>query len=152
MLDDFIEISDHVYVGNKYDYIRNKDKLKNIIFVCATNTKDINVNQENAFRGNTLFLNLVDANDIKYINDDAMFLFMNIYQENKDKTFILFCDKGFSRSPSLALLILLWEHDKRIIDNDFNKIIQKFKQIYPDYSPNKGILDYVAYLWEKTDA
>ena len=39
---EFIEISDNVFIGTKYDYVINKHN-KDVWFICATNTKDITI-------------------------------------------------------------------------------------------------------------
>ena len=144
----FIEISDNVFIGTKYDYAINKHN-KDVWFICATNTRDINVNQETIFRNNTLFLNLIDAKDIKYINEDAINAFISFYNKNKDKPFYIFCDKGQSRSPTLAALTLIIDKDKRISANTFEEFINKFRNICYDYTPNQGMYQYLQKFWNK---
>lgn len=136
----FVEIADNVFIGTKIDYILSK-KDKNIIYVCATNNKEINNKQETIIKDNVIYLNLIDAQQTKYINKEAIDFFINYYKEHKDKTYYIFCDQGLSRSPTLSAILLLINRDKRVDSKNFNEFLYKFKQIYPQYCPNNGMLE-----------
>lgn len=150
-LNNFIEIAPDIYIGNKIDYINNKN-IPNVTYICATNTKDINPYIGNMLKGNILYLDLVDANDIKYINETAINKFIELFKNKQPKDiFVIFCDEGYSRSPTLAAIALLIKNDKRMLANTFQKLIYQFSLIYPEYKPNSGMLEYLKTFWEKTN-
>lgn len=143
----FMEITPKIFIGDKLTYIQNKN-IQNVVYVCATNTADINIGQETKLKGNTLFLNLFGTKEFSEINKDAIKTFIDFYIKNKDKTFILFCDHGLCKSVSLAFLCLILDNDIRIKANTFNEALTKFYNIFPDYKPNKGLIVYIEKFWE----
>jgi predicted protein tyrosine phosphatase len=143
----FIEIAPDIWIGNKIDYI-NSEKSDQYKYICATNTKNINPCETTTQIKNILYLDLIDANDIKYINTDAIDKAILWYHNRKPKEiFIIFCDQGYSRSPTIAAIFLLIKGDPRIKAKIFEEFLYKFKQIYPEYIPNKGMLDYLKKSW-----
>lgn len=92
------------------------------------------------YLGRDLYLNLVDGDDPRYIPDkmiDVALRFIADALKAERKVFI-YCSKGESRSPSIALMYLL-SAGKIKPQNAF----QTFKQMYPSYNPTKGIKQYI---------
>lgn len=143
---DVIEISDNIFIGNSLDYELNKQKLKDYNVICCAKHPYFKLTDNNDFYydKNVLYLNLVDADKLEYINDKAIQEAINFYRNNKDKPFFIFCNQGYSRSPTLALLFLIIDRDKRINISSLDYVMYSFKQIYPQYNPNKGMKEY---LW-----
>lgn len=67
--------------------------------------------------------------------------------EKQQKPVFIFCDQGYSRSPSVALLYLA-KRLKMLPDNSFIAARRAFEKIYPDYSPS-GIADFLCEHWEE---
>lgn len=147
--ENFIEIAPDVWIGNKVDYINSK-KSDQYKYICATNTKNINPYETTKQVKNVLYLDLIDANDIKYINVDAIDKAILWYHNRKPgDIFIIFCDQGYSRSPTIAAILLLIKGDKRIKAKTFEEFLYKFGLIYPEYKPNKGMLTYLKRSWNQ---
>lgn len=93
-----------------------------------------------------IYLNWVDSPNPKYITDPMInpaLAFIHRHLQAGEKVFI-YCSKGESRSPSLALMYLLeqgtlhWHPD----------IFQEFREIYyPNYNPGMGNRGYVEGRW-----
>ncbi len=67
--------------------------------------------------------------------------------EKQDKQVYIFCDKGHSRSPSVALLYL--SKRLRVIPSDsFEAAKEEFLKLYPMYEPG-GIKDFITSHWEE---
>ncbi len=91
-------------------------------------------------------LNLVDTDDEKYINDkliNRVLLFIDKNLKQGEKVFI-YCSKGESRSPSIALMYLL---EKNLIEKN-SEVFEMFKkEMYNYYNPKKGFVDYISNRW-----
>jgi len=100
-----------------------------------------------ARRPGRLILNLVDVEDIKYISEEIIDAALNgIHQNIKSNKVLLHCNQGRSRSPSIAFLYLLKFTDV-FRRQDHLQDLKDFLEIYPDYSPARGMADYVRQNW-----
>lgn len=94
-----------------------------------------------AKRGNSLYLNLIDAPKSEFIPkeiiDAAVALIDTSLATNK-KVFI-HCNQGESRAPSIALMFLFKTGE---LNGTPQEVIDKFTEIYPSYMPSQGMLDY----------
>ena len=66
---------------------------------------------------------------------------------DKHRDVLINCDKGQSRSPTVALLYLA-KRIHLIPDESFEDAKEVFQTIYPSYAPN-GIADYVSNNWDQ---
>lgn len=106
-----------------------------------------------AFRGDRLCLNLVDVNNVDYVNKtliDAALTFIE-QQLAEGKKVLVHCNQGASRSPSIALLYL------GLADITYRGLnaadaMLKFQGIYPQYNPAMGMSEYVLRNWPHQQA
>jgi hypothetical protein len=102
-----------------------------------------------AERGNRLILNLVDTPNPAYtpkeIIDKAIsFTYSALLNDNK---VLIHCNKGESRSPSIAMLYMAIYTDA-FSQKSFNEVEKEFQLLYPMYKPAKGIRGFLQQNWE----
>lgn len=95
-------------------------------------------------KGNEMALNIIDADKPEFfaesmINTALEFIKIKLYDDFK---VLVHCNQGQSRSPSIAMLYMEYR-----LPDDFTEAEEKFKQIYPEYSPKNGIREYVKAHW-----
>lgn len=159
-----VKIQDlELYVGTKEEYnIAISEKMK---IVCALNRANGFVthqsvvgwqgrgcNKDNPYylyklTDDAIYLNMVDAEDSKYINDEMIDPALGFIHRNLtdgEKVFV-YCSLGESRSPSIALMYLL-EHDHIRMNAD---ILHDFKnEFYPRFNPRAGNSNYILNRWK----
>lgn len=157
------EVFTNLYVGNEQDYHKAKG-YDNFSFVLAAKEpfhraavgytgracdKD-NPEYLIAKRGNTLILNMIDANSSLYFDKgmiDTALQFIHESLNRKHMSVLICCNKAESRSPSLALLYLI-KHG--VITGDTLEDCEvEFLRLYPKYNPGKGIRDFVKEYFEE---
>lgn len=102
-----------------------------------------------AERSHALYLNMVDAREPKFFSKELFDKAIDfIEKEIKDERDVLIvCNKGESRSPSIAFLYMLGKGYFDGID-DFEEAIEKFKnEYYPTYNPGIGIYVAIRDYW-----
>lgn len=88
-----------------------------------------------ALKGRHLYLNMVDTyTDQVYFN--AMMVKAKEFYTLHGSIHV-HCNKGQSRSPSVALILMYG-------DLSFHEAIRRFKAFYPAYRPSEGILRCVV--------
>lgn len=151
-----VEITKNLFIGDDNDF-KQIDENWYVIHACKDpyhrrllgyRTKACPKCDEYYFaeRGNILYLNLVDATDVKYIpnvviNKALEFIDKHIAQ-NK---ILVHCNLGESRSPSIGLLYL-----RKIGYFDGKNALQgmfEYKEIYEKFNPNHGMMDYIIQNW-----
>lgn len=152
-----IQIYNNLYIGNDLDFQSIKDdKDFYVIHACKEpyhrqllgyKGKSCDVNHPEylyAERDNRLYLNMVDALDKKYIRKE-LFIKANETINNelkKDKKVLVHCNQGQSRAPGIGLYYL---YSIGYFDNLSYEEIKKYytDNVYPNFSPNKGIDDWL---------
>ena len=100
-------------------------------------------------RRNNLFLNMIDPTQPLFMMPlFTEFLRFAKEQWESDKNVLIHCNKGESRAPSLALLLLAKEI-KSIRSASYDQAREDFIKIYPAYTPGTGIQTYLRNNWEK---
>jgi hypothetical protein len=149
-----IEVHTNLFVGNQDDELSIKDQEGwYIIHACkepyhrqALGYTGRGAPKDHpeyliARRPGRLILNLVDVDDVKYIDpkiiDAAL---VAIHSHRFTHKVLIHCNQGLSRSPSIALLYL---------HQHFQITLEDFRQIYPNYAPAKGMADYVSQHWDQ---
>ena len=100
--------------------------------------------------GHRLYLNLVDADDPAYIPKeiiDKAIGFIHLALAAGKKV-LVHCNQGESRSPGIAFLYLLRETDV-LPQTSLDAALAKFRQMYPGFSPSRGIFGFIAAHWEE---
>ena len=95
-----------------------------------------------------LYLNLIDPPvPLFKIDSFKMFLNWTMQHVEKSRPILIHCNKGDSRAPSLAL-ILLSKGQHLITDESFEAARTEFMEKYlPLYQPGKGIEVFLRECW-----
>ena len=98
-----------------------------------------------AKRGKRLILNLIDADDPKYVPKDVIDAAVGHIRDSiKAGEFVLcHCNQGASRSPTIGLLYLAPE-----MPEDFEQAEAKFRDLYPAYAPAEGMRKFAREHWQ----
>ncbi len=98
-----------------------------------------------ARRGDTIYLNLIDAPKVEFIPEQIIKAAIEFIDEEikAGKTVFVHCNQGESRAPSIALLYLYIRGDF-FEETDPELVIEEFIKIYPGYNPGQGMLDLVV--------
>jgi predicted protein tyrosine phosphatase len=158
-----IVINENLYVGNQDDYESNV-KFKDgwaVVHACkepyhrqALGYSGRAIAKDHpeyliAHRDNRLILNLVDVDNVDWINsiiiDEAIEFIGKMLSDGKKV--LIHCNQGISRSPGIALLYLATKGFYS--GKDFPSSEHEFKQICPAYNPAKGMRDYMSINWGK---
>lgn len=99
-----------------------------------------------AYRENRLILNLVDAPNSAYIPKQVIDEAINAIHENISNGIKVFvhCNQGMSRSATIGLLYLKAIH---AINDNFLEAEKEYLQLYPWYSPGKGMRGFAMDNW-----
>lgn len=145
-----IEVYENVFVGNQKDFedIKLKDGW---VFILAAkepwHREALGYKGRKAppggeyfyaRRGNRLILNLVDAEDPKYIPGEIFRVALAAIDARGDKKVLIACNQGRSRAPGIAFA---WMKKEGLLGNECFK---KFKSIYGEFEPNRGIREYLG--------
>ena len=148
-----IEVRHNLFVGNQADYERDKTRLSewHIIHACKEPylKQSGYVNNHCVILGNRLILNLIDADDVKYINKTTVnaairFIHLSLHDNHK---VLIHCNKGHSRAPVIALLYLLCNGD--IQASNAYDAEDQFIKLYPSYHPNPGMRQFLYDNFDK---
>jgi hypothetical protein len=103
-----------------------------------------------AVRGDRLYLNLVDVPDPSYIHEELVETALAFIYEKLSggKKVLVHCNQGESRGPGIALLYLL-RHTNALPKTSLDAVLASFRQIYPAFSPSRGISGFIAAHWEE---
>ena len=157
------EIYNNLYVGNQEDYEGNvKHQIGwAIVHACKepyhrqalgyTGRAAYKEHPEYliAHRGNRLILNLIDVDNVEWISPDIIDEAIAFIDENilASKKVLVHCNQGMSRSASIAFLYLATKG--LYSGKDFISSEYEFAKLYPQYSPAKGMREYMLTNWEK---
>ena len=151
-----VEVIPRLFVGSYDNYIRERKSFDYIVSACkepchrsalgyTTNAAPKDKDYYFVERGNQLILNLVDAHSVDYIPptviNKALTTLRKRHMEDGGRV-LVHCNQGHSRAPSIALMYILLNMD--ILGKDYDKVVEKFKELYPRYHPNNGMRDYVS--------
>jgi predicted protein tyrosine phosphatase len=99
-----------------------------------------------ARRDNRLILNLIDADDVRYVPKeiiDAALEFIGIELSRGQKV-LVHCNQGASRAPAIALTYM---STIGRLPSDYAEALTAFKALYPPYAPAQGIADFTSMNW-----
>lgn len=101
-----------------------------------------------AFRGNKLILNLVDAPKSIFFDKNLIDLALEFMacKYGNGKKILIVCNKGESRSASLALLFLI--KNDLIKGDTLEDVEAEFLKLYPKYNPGAGMRGFVKENFE----
>lgn len=97
-----------------------------------------------------LYLNLVDARDVKFIPEACIDKALDFIQQeiNDNRDVLIVCNQGTSRSPAIAFMYLI---QLGLFDAcPSHKMAERIfsEKFYPDYNPGTGIREYTKQYWE----
>jgi predicted protein tyrosine phosphatase len=96
---------------------------------------------------NAIYLNMIDSDDPKYVNDEMINPALDFIHEQliSGKEVFIYCSLGESRSPSIALMYLL---ENNFIERSADTFRIYQKEYYPNYQPKNGNLLYIKNRWD----
>lgn len=155
------EIVFNFHVGNCEDYEKIKNE-KGWFFVAACKEpyhrqalgyKTKGAPKDNpeylyCIRDNMLILNLIDADNPKWISDVVIDVALDVIEESlaTGKKVLVFCNQGKSRSATIAMLML---RELDLINEDFEQAEIEFRDMYPNYEPNNGMREFAKKKWSE---
>lgn len=100
--------------------------------------------------GNRLVLDMIDAREPEYFKFHHFETALEvIHRRLQDPCSVLIhCNRGLSRSPSLALLYLA-HFAKKIPSKSYYDAARLMYYIYPRYLPGEGIQEYLIENWDR---
>ncbi|NIA10134.1 MAG: phosphatase [Nitrospiraceae bacterium] len=158
-----IEIYPNLYVGSQNDYeyqVNNQDDWA-VVHACKEpyhrrllgyTTRGAPKNHPEylfAVRGDRLFLNLVDADSPAYIPKEIIDRAIDFIYEKlqSGKKVLVHCNQGESRGPGIGFLYLL-RYTTTLPKTSLDDALVKFRQIYPGFSPSRGISGFITAHWK----
>jgi hypothetical protein len=98
-----------------------------------------------------LYLNIIDP-PVPLFQAETFRQFFQFSAEHYDSgaSLLIHCNRGESRSPTLALLFLA-KHLKTIPNNSFRGAMDAFISLYENYRPGLGIQTYMTSTWSMLD-
>jgi predicted protein tyrosine phosphatase len=158
-----IEIHPNLYVGHQGDYehlVKGQDGWavvhackepyhRNLLGYTSRGAPKGHPEYFFAERGNRLYLNLVDANDPAYIPKEIIDKAIAFVHEKlaDGLKVLVHCNQGESRSPGIGFLYLL-KHTDALPKTSLDDALATFRQVYPAFSPSRGISGFIAAHWE----
>lgn len=104
-----------------------------------------------ADRDTDLYLNLVDMPrklDHGYTEPIVSSALEFVDDHISDRPVLIHCNEGLSRSPSLAMLYLA-KRVGAVSDRSYQDAKADFSELYPAYSPGRGIHLYLEDWWDE---
>lgn len=153
------EVYNRVIVGSENSCRRGSDSMV-IVHACKFPCHRNAVGYEKSPRkdhpnylvkeeGFDLYLNMIDPDQPLFMPSlFTEFLEFAGTHWDANRRVLIHCNQGFSRSPSLALL-LLSKHIEEISSESYKKAKKEFLQLYPAYRPGKGIQTYLTKKWDR---
>ena len=151
-----IEVYKNLWVGSDadWDFINLSNETFSIIHAAKEpyHRELLGYTEKGAPRGhpyylfarldNILYLNLVDAEEERYIPkaviDEALsFISDRLAIGNR---ILVHCNEGKSRAPGIAFL---WMYENKHLPQSFKEAGPVFKQIYPYFFPKNGIFQFI---------
>ena len=66
----------------------------------------------------------------------------------KIKKVLVHCNRGMSRSPTIALLYLL-KHTNALPNASLQEALGRFRELYPPYAPARGVALFTQKYWQE---
>ena len=109
-----------------------------------------------ARRGNRMALNMVDAKSPEFFSYEMVKAELDFLEEgyNAGKKLLIHCNRGESRSPSLAMLFVCKRAMPAIASGTdgqftFKEAENLIRQYYPSYAPADGIRGHLMQYWDE---
>lgn len=103
--------------------------------------------------GNDLYLNMVDMEDKQQhqFMEPMVSATLEFVETHIDtEPVLIHCNQGRSRSPSLAMLYMAKRTDE-ISDESYLTSSREFQELYPPFSPSRGIHLYLQEYWHQLE-
>ena len=151
------EVHERVFVANDHSCTSGSEQLA-VVHACKSPCHQRAVGYRGKLQNthpnylvlkqeNDLYLNIIDPPVPLFMPPlfSDFLMFANEHW-NSNKKLLIHCNRGESRAPSLALLFLA--KGLSVINSEsYQAARSEFEEIYPRYSPGKGIQTYFTNNW-----
>jgi predicted protein tyrosine phosphatase len=153
-----IEIYSRLWVGNQTDYessVRSEENWR-VVHACKEpyhrdalgyRTRAVAKTHPEyliARRANRLILNLIDADDPKYIPKEIIDAAIEFIGDalKADANVLVHCNQGESRGPSIGFLYLVSRTDQ-LPSGSLEDALVAYRRLYPAYNPARGMAGFI---------
>ena len=156
------QVYKNLYVGNQTDFENNKDIFRKwrVVHACKFpyHRAIVGYKGNSAPKGpqylyvydlnNHLALNIIDVEDPSFFADEMIDEAINYSLEGLTKGLpvLIHCNQGESRAPCIAMMVM---RKLGVLDKDFTESCIYFRNLYPEFNPKNGILEYTKERWEE---
>lgn len=156
-----LEVHPRLWVGDCEDFESIKDTTnwyivhackepyhRNLLGYTSNGCPTDNPEYLYAVRGNRLYLNLVDSPKKEFIPHEIIKKSLDFICEGfvRRKSILVHCNRGESRSASIVFMYLA--HRLAKFDPLLEIAMLEFSNVYPKFSPSKGISGFMQDCWE----
>ena len=145
----------NLYVGSEDDYFSLPSDLDHWFVVQAARYPfywDENDGDNGGIikAGNRLILDMIDAREAEYFQFQHFETALEVIHRRLQKptSVLIHCNRGLSRSPSIAMLYLA-HFAKKIPSKTYFDAARLMYCIYPRYLPGEGIQRYLIENWDR---
>lgn len=151
------QIYDRLYLGTDYDCFKGNGDWT-VVHACKSPCHQRAVNYRGCLPNshpnylileikNNLYLNIIDPPQPLF-KPQLFISFLDFSRRhwNSGNNILIHCNRGESRSPSLALMFLA-KHISIISNDSYDQAKEGFKIVFPAYAPGQGIQIYLRKHW-----
>ena len=96
---------------------------------------------------NDLYINMIDPHEARYFRPSLFTTAVEFIDRHIEKNPVaIHCERGLSRSPSVALVYLA--STGMVANSSFDEARAQFSELYPSYAPGEGIETFLRQSWE----
>ena len=153
-----LEVTNNLFVGDEASCVRDSPEYA-VVHACkypchnamCGNPPNSHPNYLVKDGGKDLYLNMVDMDrkqKHQFMEPMVTATLEFVASHIDSEPFLIHCNQGQSRSPSLAMLYLAKRTDE-ISDKSYQASRREFQELYPPYNPSPGIHLYLQDYWDQ---
>lgn len=154
------EIHERLYVGDEHDCFHEDRDGWSVVHACKSPCHQAAVGYRGSLpshhphylqyrHAQHLYLNLIDPPKPLF-KLESFYSFLSFASEalGSGQQFLIHCNKGESRAPSLGLIVLA-KYLKVIPGDSYANARDEFERIFPGYNPGLGIQGFLEDRWSE---